>query len=318
MNYIRAMDLSRIDLNLLKVLDALLAEESVSRAATRLGLSQPAVSHALRRLRESFDDALLVRVGTRMEPTPRALALSAPLAAALAAVEAVFREEPFEPGSSSRRFVLMTPDLAVSLIAPPLMERLDREAPGIRVDVVPWRGPSLMTPAFQRSLDAVVVNRGDAFPGFHRRTLYRDSDILAARRGHPAARRLGSRDGFLAARHVAVVGQGEAADQIDLWLESLDIERRVALVVPSYLQALHVAAASDLVAFVPTRLVTATAARLGLEAVTPLFDPGTDEQFLFYPATAERDPASRWFRNLLLEVCRRDLGPDAASPAGGT
>ena len=149
------------------------------------------------------------------------------------------------------------------------------------------------------------MNRGAAFPGFHRRTLYRDSDVLAVRRGHPVGEGLSEASAFLDARHIAVVGRGEWADQIDDWLATLGIRRKTALVAPSYLQALHIVAETDLVAFVPSRLVSNLAARLELMAIKPPFDPGIDEQFLFYPVTAQRDPGAGWFRSVLTEVSAR-------------
>jgi len=300
--YIHSMNVDQFDLNLLRALDALLSERAVGRAAIRLGLSQPATSHALRRLRVLLGDPLLVRVGAKMELTPRALALRGPTGNALACARKLFEAAAFDPATSERRFVLMAPDLVVSLIAPTLTERIAREAPNVRIEITPWRGPALIDEDFLRSIDAIVVNRGDAFPGFHRRTLYRDSDVLAIRRRHPAGERLRKLDAFLAARHIAVIGRGERTDQIDDWLATLGVRRKTALVAPSYLQALHIAAETDLVAFAPSRLVASLADRLKLRAVKPPLDPGADEQFLFYPATAQRDPAAGWFRTILVSV----------------
>ena len=304
--YIRRIDADRFDLNLLRALDAILTERGVGRAAVRLGLSQPATSHALRRLRAWPYDPLLVRIGTRMELTPRAAALREPLAEALAAARKLFEVPAFDPATTHRKFTVMAPDLVVSLIAPALTERVAREAPNACVEITPWRGPALITEQFLRSIDAIIVNLGEAFPGFHRRTLYRDTDVLAIRRGHPAGDRLKTRKGFLAARHIAVVGRGERSDQIDDWLMTLGIRRNTALVAPSYLQALHIAAETDRVAFVPSRLVASLADRLALDSVKPPFDPGIDEQFLFYPATAQRDAGARWFRAILLGAFAAD------------
>jgi DNA-binding transcriptional LysR family regulator len=127
MSYIRPMNLAGLDLNLLVALDALLLEANVSRAAVRIGLSQPAASHALQRLREVLGDPLLVRVGARMELTPRAQALRAPLAQALDQVRGLFISDDFDAASSERNFRLMMPDLAVELLMPPLMEKIARD-----------------------------------------------------------------------------------------------------------------------------------------------------------------------------------------------
>lgn len=301
------MNLAALDLNLLVALDALLLEGNVGRAAMRIGLSQPAASHALRRLRDVLGDPLLVRVGARMELTPRAQALRGPLAQTLEQVRGLFIPDVFDASQSDRHFRLMMPDLAVELLMPPLMKKLDSIAPGVRINVVPWRGPSIMTAEFARSLD-MVISIGNAFNGFHRQLLYVDSDALAVRKDHPAAARLKMTEGFLKARHVAVVLRGQSEDLIDDWLQSKKLERRIALVVPSYIEALHVAARTDLVAFVPRRLIAALAQPLSLTTIAPPFDPGNDEQFMFTPTRAQFDFGSIWLRKIMLET-GRELDP---------
>jgi DNA-binding transcriptional LysR family regulator len=297
------MNLSALDLNLLVALDALLLEANVSRAAMRIGLSQPAASHALQRLRDVLGDPLLVRVGARMELTPRAQALRRPLAQALDQVRGLFIPDDFDAMSSERHFRLMMPDLAVELLVPPLMEKISARAPNVQLDIVPWRGPAIMTAEFARTID-LVISIGNAFKGFHRQLLYTDRDALAVRRSHPAGAKLGRRDAFLKARHVAVVIRGRNVDFIDEWLRTKGIERHIALVVPGYIEALHVVARTDLVAFVPGRFIAALAKPLSLRVIAPPLDPGTDEQFMFYPTRAQFDPGSIWLRNLVLETGR--------------
>jgi DNA-binding transcriptional LysR family regulator len=297
------MNLNSLDLNLLVALDALLKEANVSRAAMRIGLSQPAASHALQRLRDLIGDPLLVRTGARMEPTPRALGLRAPLAQALDQVRSLFVSDAFDAARSERQFRLMMPDLAVELLMPPLMEKITQAAPNVRIDVVPWRGPSIFTAEFARTID-LVISIGNAFKGFHRQLLYTDSDALAVRRGHNIGVKLKRRDAFLDARHVAVIIRGQNEDLIDGWLRSKGIERKIALVVPGYLEALHVAARTDLVAFVPCRLISALSRQLSLATIAAPLDPGIDEQFMFYPTRAQMDPASIWLRRLMLQTGR--------------
>ena len=297
------MNLNSLDLNLLVALDALLKEASVSRAAMRIGLSQPAASHALQRLRDVIGDPLLVRTGARMELTPRAQALRGPLAQALDQVRTLFMPDEFDARRSERHFRLMMPDLAVELLMPPLMEKVTKQAPGVTIDVVPWRGPAIFNAEFARTID-LVISIGDAFKGFHRQRLYTDSDALAVRRNHPVGAKLRKRDAFLAARHVAVVIRGQNEDLIDTWLRSKGIERRIALVVPGYIEALHVTARTDLVAFVPRRLIAALEKQLSLQTVVPPMDPGIDEQHMFYPTRAQFDPGSIWLRKLMLETGR--------------
>ncbi|HLX14695.1 MAG TPA: LysR family transcriptional regulator [Bradyrhizobium sp.] len=307
------MNLNSLDMNLLVALDALLLEANVSRAAMRIGLSQPAASHALQRLREVLRDPLLVRVGARMELTPRAQGLRGPLAQVLDQVRGLFVPDQFDAARSERRFRLMMPDLAVELLVPPLMEKITHLAPNVQLDIVPWRGPAVFSAEFARTID-FVISIGNAFKGFHRQLLYTDRDMLAVRRGHPAGARLARREVFLGARHVAVVIRGQNVDLIDEWLRTKGIERNIALIVPGYIDALHIAARTDLVAFVPGRLIAALAKPLSLRAITPPLDPGIDEQFMFYPTRAQFDPGSIWLRNLMLETGRGLDRPKRRAP----
>ena len=297
------MNLAALDLNLLVALDALLKEASVSRAALRIGLSQPATSHALQRLRDLIGDPLLVRTGARMELTPRAIALRAPLAETLEQIRSLFVADAFDAARSERQFRLMMPDLAVELLMPRLMEKVTRAAPHVRIDVVPWRGPAIFHAEFARTID-LVISIGNFFKGFHRQLLYTDADALAIRRGHPIGTRLSKREAFLAARHVAVIIRGQNEDLIDTWLRAKGIERPIALVVPGYIEALHVTARTDLVAFVPRRLISALSKQLSLKIIAPPLDPGIDEQYMFYPTRAQMDPGSIWLRKLMLETGR--------------
>jgi DNA-binding transcriptional LysR family regulator len=297
------MNLASLDLNLLVALDALLLEANVSRAAVRVGLSQPAMSHALQRLRDVVGNPLLVRTGSRMELTPRAQGLRGPLSQALDQVRGLFVSEDFDAASSERQFRLMMPDLAVELLMPPLMEKIGAVAPNVRLDIGPWRGPAIFSAEFARTID-MVISIGNAFKGFHPQLLYTDRDALAARRGHPVGAKLSKRDVFLKARHIAVIIRGNNEDLIDGWLRSKGIERPIALVVPGYIEALHVVARTDLVAFVPRRLIAALAKPLSLTAITPPLDPGIDEQFMFYPTRAQFDPGSIWLRKLMLQTGR--------------
>jgi DNA-binding transcriptional LysR family regulator len=298
------MNLSSLDLNLLVALDALLTEANVSRAALRIGLSQPATSHALQRLRTMLDDPLLVRVGARMELTPRAQSLRAPLTQTLEQVRELLTSDTFDAARSQRRFRLMMPDIIAELFLPLLATRVGEQAPGVHLEVVPWRGPATITAEFARSLDLIISCLGDAYPGFHRVLLYEDSDALAVRKDHAIGKRLKDADTFFRARHIAVVERGQTEDMIDTWLRAKNLSRQVALTVPGYIQALHVVSQTDLVAFVPRRLIAALSSPLSLLPVEPPIDPGIDKQFVFYPTRAQVDAGSIWLRNLVLETGR--------------
>lgn len=296
------MNLSGIDLNLLPVLHAILQEGSVTKAANRIGLSQPATSHALRRLRDHFADELFVRIGARLQPTPRAEALREPLADMLLDIEKWMEAPEFVPEHSTRRFIAMMPDLVATVLVPAIMALMAQEAPGVCLDLKPWSGMDEMDGNIGRSIDLIVSHDVHSFDGFVREPLYHDADVLAVTARHPQIDQLQTPAGFMAASHVAVAGRGEREDPVDAWLREEGVERHIVLTVPTYLQALHVAAVTDLVAFVPGTLLDATAQQLKLVRVSPPWQPGDDRQMMSYPARAKADPASLWLRSLVLRA----------------
>jgi DNA-binding transcriptional LysR family regulator len=299
------MNLSSIDLNLLVALDALISEAHVGRAARKIGLSQPAASHALKRLRDLLSDPLLVRVGSQMQLTPRAVDLRESVAETLQRVQAFLVADSFEPGQSSRRFSVMMQDHVAHLIVPALVRRMQSEAPRVRFDVLPWQSPASVNASRLRSIDLLLSCSTNDIAGFHREILFTDSEVTVVRKGHPFASRLENLKAFLNSRHVAVVGRGLTEDPVDVWLRQEGFARHIALRVPSYLQALQVVALADLVAFVPKRLAESLAGPLSLAVVPPPINPGKYEEYLFHPRRTAKDSASIWLKNLTLEIGER-------------
>jgi DNA-binding transcriptional LysR family regulator len=304
MKLMNTVNLSAVDLNLLVVLGALLDEAHVRRAGERVGLSQPAASHALARLRDLFGDSLLVRVGTAMVRTPKAEALRKPLAEFIASAKTVLSMEEFVPQTSRRRFRIMLPDLVCHLMMPSVIERLSKSAPGIRIDLIPWRGPALLTDRALNEIDFFVTSFNREFPGFTKSPLYEDTDALAVRAGHPGKRLLSSVKGFQAHQHVSVVGAGEARDELDEWLDKVGLQRNVVVAAPSHLLALRIAAATDLVAFVPRRFAAARKVEMNLALVKPPIDPGVDVLYLFTPVRAVADEGTVWMSKLIAKTVR--------------
>jgi DNA-binding transcriptional LysR family regulator len=300
--HIDRTNLASLDLNLLVALEALLDDASVTVAARRVGLSQPAMSHALRRLRELLQDPLLVRAAGRMQLTERGERLRHPVRDALERVRDLLSTERFDPAQSTRTFRLHVADNACDLLLPPLVERLRSAAPHVRVELraLGERVPDAAELA--RAFDAAVACVPERFPGFYRQRLFTDRDVCALRTGHALARRTLDRDRFLAARHVAVVVPGAREDPVDTWLRGTGRPRNVALAVPHYLQALHVVARSDLVAVIPERLVRAYARALGLRTMRMPLDAGTFDEYLLHPARTHSDPGSAWFRGVVKEI----------------
>jgi DNA-binding transcriptional LysR family regulator len=299
------MNLASVDLNLLVALDALIAEAHVGRAAKRIGRSQPAVSHSLFRLRELLGDPILVRIGSRMELTPRAADLRQLLPETLDRVRTLLAAESFDRATSTRRFNVVMQDHVADLLVPDIVKRLHADAPRVRLEVLPWESPFSMSADRLHSIDLCVSCSTDALPGFERSLLFTDGESIVVRRGHPRASRMRMLPAFLDSGHVAVVGRGGTEDPVDVWLREERIERRIVLSVPSYVQAVHAAAATDLVAFVPTRLAQALARYLPVAVLPPPIDPGTYQEFVLHPRRRQRDPASLWLRELVVEIGRR-------------
>lgn len=296
------VNLAGIDLNLAVALEALLDEAHVGRAGRRIGLSQPATSHALGRLRALFDDPLLVRSGAGMALTPRAEALRAPVARFVAAANELLTDSPFDPASSRRRFRLMLPGPTFHLLMPALVGRLQADAPGIVAEGIAWRGPDLLTAAALGAIDFIVTSLEREIAGFDRHWLYDDRDMIVVRAGHPRRADLRSVGGLAACRHVAVVGAGETADVLDTWLQAQGIHRIVAAVAPGYPLALAIAAASDLVAIIPGKFAASLAPALGLELLELPVDPGVDSHDILSPVRARSDPATIWMRDYIRDL----------------
>lgn len=299
---IRLMNLASIDLNLLVALDAMIAEAHVGRAARKIGLSQPAMSHALRRLRELLDDPLLVRVGARMELTPRARNLREPLAEALQRVQGLLAADSFVPVRTSRCFCVMMQDHLTHLVVPRLVKRIQREAPRVRLDVLPWQSPLAVAAERNEAIDLLISCVTNEVAEFQREEFFTDTEVTVVRKGHPAAARMKYLKEFLKVRHVAVVGKGLSEDPVDTWLREEKVERKIGLRVPGYLQALQAVAQSNLAAIVPKRLAESVARPLRLCVIQPPMDPGEYQEYLFYPRRAVQDPGSLWLRKLALEI----------------
>jgi DNA-binding transcriptional LysR family regulator len=302
------MNLTALDLNLLVALESLLDEASVGRAASRVSLSQPAMSHALKRLRNLLGDPLLVRVGARMQLTTRGEALRYPVKDALSRVRDLLVSEKFDAASSTRRFRMFLADNASDLLLPPLLKRLQEEAPNVSIRVQPGGGSILDPFELARAVDVAVACVPNCFKGFYQQRLFTDRDACAVRRGHPITKRMARPEEFLKTKHVAVVGREFTDDPVDTWLREQNLERNVALSVPHYLQALHVVAQSDLIAVIPERLIRWYAEVLDLDVMAVPLDVGTFDEYLLHPPTTHADPGCVWLRAVLHKIAK-SLGP---------
>ena len=314
------MELHQIDLNLLVVFRELLLERRVSRVAEKLGLSQPAVSNALARLRRLLGDDLFLRTPQGMAPTPHAERLAQPLAEALEAIHAALnRRADFDPTRDERAFTLGMTDIGEIWFLPALMDRLARTAPGIALSTVRNAAVDLKEALQAGKVDLAIGLLPQLQAGFFQRRLLLTRYVCLFRRGHPLDGRALSLEDYAGAEHVVVVAQGTGHGRVDELMQRAGIRRRVRLTVPHFTAVGHILQSTDLVATVPEALARRIAAPFGLAHVPhPAALPEVPIN-LFWHAKVHRDPANLWLRGVLAELFGAAEGdaaaPDAAYPA---
>ncbi|MBX9945164.1 MAG: LysR family transcriptional regulator [Reyranella sp.] len=272
------IDLSRADLNLLVLFEAVLETRHVGRAADRLHLTPSAVSHGLGRLRRLLNDPLFQRTPKGVVPTARAAELAPPIAEVLARVRSVVSTaEPFDPARSRRRFTVGAPDSVSAVCLPPLLAGLRRTAPNIDIgarQLLPTLGESSPERAWRsafadlesRAIDIAIIPSDDIPLRFVHRTLYEDDFVVAVRNGHPFAK-TPTLDRYCAQQHLVVSLTGDPYGFVDRVLAQQGRTRRVALTVPNSMFALAAVAESDLVCALPRRFVAMHAARFCVASV---------------------------------------------------
>lgn len=292
-------DLRKLDLNLLKAFAALLDEGSVTRAAARLSLTQPAVSGMLARLREYFDDPLFVRTSHGIVPTVRASELAPLLKRILADIEVMLQPSHFESASAKMSWTVAATDYALQAVLVPFLQALRQQAPGIRVIARPIDDHSVSRQLEQGTLDLALMTPETTPADLRLRNLYQEEYVCVLRAEHPlaAAGQL-TLDAFCELDHALVsYSGGGLRGATDSALEALGRSRRVALSVPSFLVLVEVLRSSDLVAMVPRRLLRDMT---GLKVVqAPITVPGFTKSMAWHERT-HSDPAQHWLRNLML------------------
>ena len=296
------MNLRTVDLNLLVALDALLSELHVTRAADRVGLSQPAMSNALSRLRHVFRDELLVRTASGMQATPRALELAGPTKLILRQIERMLESETeFDPARAERSFTLRLSDLLSLLLLPELLRRLGERAPGIALDVL-HLSPARTVEALENDEIDLAVSMGlKPSNAIRTQVVLPDRMVSVMRAGHPLAGAPLTLDAFLAARHLKVSMSPTDLRFIDDVLAGDQLKRDVALNVPHWLTVPHVLATTDLLSVMPGRLATALSG-YGLTVRDLPFASAPFDWTLYWHRRHEENQAIRWLRELIFEI----------------
>lgn len=303
------MNISAFDLNLLRVLDALLRDGSTVRAADSLGLSQPAVSAALGRLRHAFDDPLFVRRGQGMEPTDLAVELKPKLSRLLEEVSELINPQGFDPRSLTRAFRLAGSDFFAEVLMPPLAERLTSEAPKASVSLIDLLASNYVGNLERHEIDLALFPRMEMPEWVEMETVFVSGFVTIARAAHPRIRKAGIKPGgrlpidlFCQLSHVLFSTEGRPSAVGDVALAKVGRKRHVAMTLPVFGAVCRAVAESDLIALVPIQMALKLSAVLGLEVYRQPIPVEPVDLVMVWPRRRTADPAHAWLRELIRSV----------------
>ena len=303
------MDIRNVDLNLLVIFDAMARHRSVNKAGEAVGLSQPATSAALARLRVIFDDALFVRTGSRMEPTPRSLELAPAIHRVVETINTeILQPAAFDPASARRSFTILTPDIGEVAFIPGVLRRLRQEAPDVHL-----RALAMPRDAAAQALESGVAELAVGFfpdlqkAGFFQQGLFKTSyACIACARNKGVGTRMTMKQ-YLSAHHVVVRPDGRE-HMLDAFLRDKGWERRVTLDLSHFMSLLAILPGSDLVATVPQDIETVLTRHIAIKHIELPFKPPQIEVQQFWHRRMQHDAGNRWLRGVFHAVNRR--GPD--------
>ncbi|MCE8035518.1 MULTISPECIES: LysR family transcriptional regulator [Halomonadaceae] len=296
-------DMGEVDLNLLKLFDALLKEGSVTGAGARLGLSQPAASRSLGRLRRLLNDRILVRTPNGWELTPRALALSASVTKLLDDARAIVAPSEFHPGTASGRFTVATADHLALLLMPELVAKLSSLAPGIDL-VMPAPAGDNVDLIAQGSADLAVGSFEGLPARFYSRRLYDEDFVCVVRQGHPILDEQLTLDNFVLLSHLSVIITGQGRSAVDEALAQHGLTRRIAVRTPHFLVAPMIVAESDLILSIPRKLAHRISRLAPIEILEAPIKIQPFAPSIIWHERKHYDPAHIWLRNQIIEIVR--------------
>lgn len=302
------MRLEKIDLNLFVVFDAIYRERSVTRVAQRLHLTQPAVSNALGRLRQTFDDPLFVRTTAGMQPTPLADTIVTDVRKALGLLrDSVAVSAEFDPAASTKTYRLGMNELSQMLLLPELQARISREAPLVTLQCYYVDRASALDDLKSGDLDLVLDVPQASVRELAHRPLGELPYVVAMRRTHPLAAGPLQLDDYLAARHLLVSGRRRGRGQADVALQALGLQRDIAVRVQGYTVGAAITASDDLLWTAPA----AMALQSQLHVSTLPFDCQPLRLHLYWPREADQDPTSCWMRDRVAGIFSAGLGRES-------
>lgn len=300
------MNIKDIDLNLLNVFAAIYKEQNISRAAERLGLSQPATSNALNRLRRMLDDPLFIRNARGVTPTPRAQELAEPIEKAFDLIQtSINNKSDFKYHSAKRTFNVAMSDYCEFILMPKVIEWMGNSAPGIRINITPIEGGDLSADFEQGKLDLAIGNIPFLNDSFRKQRLFEEEFVVLIRRGHPRAKDQLSLKDFVELPHIIFAPRSVRGSEIDRMLKEKNLQRRVSLQVPNFLSLPAIVSKSDHIAITPLRIAQAFRDIYPIKLLKlPIkICPATISQY--WPKRLHKDSGLEWLRRLMFELCQR-------------
>ena len=296
------MNLNKVDLNLFIVFDAIYTEANLTRAGQIVGITQPAVSNALARLRETFNDPLFVRTAQGMVPTPMAQNIIGPVRNALQLLRVSVQESrTFNPLQANKTFRISMTDLTEAVVLPPLFQRLRRLAPNVKIESMLAKRRETTKELAAGRLDFAMDAPLNTDPQGRHVKLLEDRYVCAMRRGHPLAKDKLSVEEYLSLSHIHISSRRSGLGMVDLALGKMGQQRKIALRSQHYMMATQVIQQTDMAVTVPERF----ARRHDLHQIPLPVDIPPLETHIYWHESTDQDPANRWMREQMIEIAQQ-------------
>lgn len=296
------MNLNKVDLNLFIVFDAIYTEANLTRAGQIVGITQPAVSNALARLRETFNDPLFVRTAQGMVPTPMAQNIIGPVRNALQLLRVSVQESrTFNPLQANKTFRISMTDLTEAVVLPPLFQRLRRLAPNVKIESMLAKRRETTKELAAGRLDFAMDAPLNTDPQVRHVKLLEDRYVCAMRRAHPLAKDKLSVEEYLSLSHIHISSRRSGLGMVDLALGKMGQQRKIALRSQHYMMATQVIQQTDMAVTVPERF----ARRHDLHQIPLPVDIPPLETHIYWHESTDQDPANRWMREQMIEIAQQ-------------
>lgn len=296
------MNLNKVDLNLFIVFDAIYTEANLTRAGQIVGITQPAVSNALARLRETFNDPLFVRTAQGMVPTPMAQNIIGPVRNALQLLRVSVQESrTFNPLQANKTFRISMTDLTEAVVLPPLFQRLRRLAPSVKIESMLAKRRETTKELAAGRLDFAMDAPLNTDPQVRHVKLLEDRYVCAMRRGHPMAKDKVSVEEYLSLSHIHISSRRSGLGMVDLALGKMGQQRKIGLRSQHYMMATQVIQQTDMAVTVPERF----ARRHDLHQVPLPVEIPPLETHIYWHESTDQDPANRWMREQMIEIAQQ-------------